>query len=171
LEKKDDALVNEISDLLGELLNSCRIMFMNPISESEENEKAVYATFSRISVFINKLRNVGLTSSELTRCNQFLNKMIISFETVKHIYQYRTPNSLRAYSDFFIVVLPILYGPYFAEISMEYSQGLIYIMPALFSVILVSLDNIQAQLEDPFDQIGEDDVTIHPEKFMARLQL
>jgi hypothetical protein len=171
LEKRDHELTREIKELLGDFLNSCRTMFMSPISELEKNEREVYVYFSRISVFIKKLRAAGLASGEASRCNQFLSKMMISFENVKHIYQYRTPNSLRAYSDFFIVVLPVLYGPYFAEISLEYSEILVYIMPALFSIILVSLDNIQAQLEDPFDQIGEDDVTIHVEKFISELDL
>jgi hypothetical protein len=44
-------------------------------------------------------------------------------------------------------------------------------MPILFSIILVSLDNIQEHLENPFDQVGEDDVRINPEKFIRRLDL
>jgi predicted membrane chloride channel (bestrophin family) len=171
LANPESELTEEIRDLLGDLLNSCRTMFMRPVSEMEKNERVVYSYFSKISFFIKKLREKGLASGEASRCNQFLSKMMISFENVKHIYQYRTPNSLRAYSDFFIVILPILYGPYFAEISKDYSEGLIYVVPALFSIILVSLDNIQAQLEDPFDQIGEDDVTIHVEKFVSELEL
>ncbi len=42
-------------------------------------------------------------------------------------------------------------------------------MPILFSVILVSLDNIQNHLENPFDQLGEDDVVINAEKLVASL--
>ncbi len=42
-------------------------------------------------------------------------------------------------------------------------------MPILFSVVLVSLENIQDHLEDPFDLVGEDDVIINVEKFIARL--
>lgn len=42
-------------------------------------------------------------------------------------------------------------------------------MPVLFSFILVSLDNIQEHLENPFDQIGEDDVMINVEKFVLLL--
>lgn len=41
----------------------------------------------------------------------------------------------------------------------------------LFTLILVGLDNIQEQLEDPFDQVGEDDVVINAEKFVKRLDL
>ena len=44
-------------------------------------------------------------------------------------------------------------------------------MPILFSVVLVSLENIQDHLENPFDQIGEDDIVINAEKFVERLEL
>ena len=97
--------------------------------------------------------------------------MMTSFESLKHIYQYRTPRTLRAFSDFFIVVLPILYGPYFASEAKSYHTALIYIMPALFAIILVGLDNIQDHLEDPFDQIGEDDIAINVGKYIESLSL
>jgi hypothetical protein len=90
---------------------------------------------------------------------------------VKHVYQYRTPVTLRAYSKVFIYLIPVLLGPYFAAISLEYSSSLTYVMPVLLSVILVSLDNIQEHLENPFDQVGGDDVIINVEKFLARIEL
>ncbi|MHC5158039.1 MAG: hypothetical protein ACYSOZ_08110, partial [Planctomycetota bacterium] len=83
----------------------------------------------------------------------------------------RTPRTLSSFSDFFVTVLPIVYGPYFAEISKEFSIQLAYVMPVLFTIILVSLDNIQEHLENPFDQIGEDDIVINAEKFVERLEL
>jgi len=51
------------------------------------------------------------------------------------------------------------------------SNGLAYVMPVLFTTILVSLDNIQEHLENPFDQIGEDDIVINAEKFVERPEL
>lgn len=48
-------------------------------------------------------------------------------------------------------------------------MGLAYVMPVLFSIIFVSLSNIQSHLENPFDQIGDDDITINAEKFAQRL--
>jgi hypothetical protein len=76
---------------------------------------------------------------------------------------------LRAFSDFFIIVLPPLYGPYFAHVAKDFSYGLTYVMPVLFALVLVSLDKIQEHLENPFDQVGQDDVVINAEKFMDRL--
>jgi predicted membrane chloride channel (bestrophin family) len=86
--------------------------------------------------------------------------MVIAFDNLKIIYQYRTPITLRTYSKVFIYVFPIIYGPYFASTFHDFSAHLEYVMPVLYSFILVSLDNIQDHLEDPFDQIGEDDINL-----------
>jgi predicted membrane chloride channel (bestrophin family) len=171
LSESDAEIQNEAKQLLLEIFQASRRLFTEPISKMPENEEQVYRVFSKLSLFIKTLRQKGLVSGEASRCNQFLSKTIISFENVKHIYQYRTPRTLRAYSDLFIVLLPIIYGPYFAAVSRESSKGLGYILPVLFSIILVSLDRIQVHLENPFDQVGEDDVMINAEKFVARLDL
>jgi len=172
LAEGNDPAKERVRDLMGQLLRECRTLFTGKLKDLPANEKHVYATFSELSSFIKTdLRGRGLASGEVSRCNQYLSKMILAFENVKHIFQYRTPRSLRAYSDVFIVVLPILYGPYFAHLALEFQQGLTYLMPVLFSVILVSLDNIQMHLENPFDQIGDDDVLINAEKFVAGLEL
>ncbi len=96
-------------------------------SSIKAHGRAIYfATrdFSKLSEFINQdLRGKGLPSGEASRCNQFLSKMDIAFEDVKHIYQYRTPRTLSAFSDFFVSVLPVVYGPYFAAKASSYSSG------------------------------------------------
>jgi len=56
----------------------------------------------------------------------------------------------------------VLYGPYFAQFAGETVPGLQYILPVLLSIILVSLDNIQDHLENPFNQIGADDGCLMP---------
>ena len=171
LEETDAVKQERCRQLLGDLLRLTRDMFSAPRADMHEHEARVYGCFSELSLFIRKdLRQAGLASGEVSRCNQYLSKMILAFEQIKHIYQYRTPRTLRAFSDFFIAVLPPLYGPYFAYLSTDFSSGLVYVMPVLFAVILVSLDNIQAHLENPFDQVGQDDVMINAEKFTDRLQ-
>lgn len=171
LAERDPALEAEFRDHLGGFLKDCRELFIHPVSEMDEAERAVYRRLSGLSKAINGLRDHGLASGEVSRCNQFLSKMMISFETLKHIYQYRTPVTLRAYSDIFILLLPILYGPWFAQIAVGLSGGVEFVMPVLMSLILVGLDNIQDHLENPFDQIGEDDIVFNAEKFEERLEL
>jgi len=170
LESPSEETLNKSRTLLTELLTSCRKLFSEPVKDMRENEGDVYESFSKLSRFIREdLRGNGLAGGEVSRCNQFLSKMFIAFEDIKHIYQYRTPRTLRAFSDFFITILPPLYGPYFAYIAQDYPFELTYVMPALFAVILVALDSIQDHLENPFDQVGEDDVEINVEEFRARL--
>ncbi len=154
------------------MLNACRTLFTSKKSEIAEHELAVYDSFSKLSRLIRtELREKGLASGEVSRCNQYLSKMLESFEKIKHVFQYRTPRTLRAFSDIFITLLPVLYGPYFAAIAGDYTvPALAYVVPALFAFILTSLDNIQIHLENPFDQVGEDDVFINVEKFGERLQ-
>lgn len=159
----------ELKDILSQLLLSCRQLLNTKIENSAKMEKVIYSTFSSLSKYLKGCIDRGLPTSYGSRLNQYLSKMVYGFENLKHIYQYRTPVTLRAYSKVFIVVLPVLYGPYFAFLGMDVEFPLMYIMPILFSVILVCLDNIQDHLENPFDLVGEDDVRINVDKFMVSL--
>jgi hypothetical protein len=156
--------------ILGDLLHACRDLFTGPMAEMAAPEQRVYDEISRLSRFIEQLRREGLSANECSRCNQYISRIAVAFENIKHIYKYRTPRTLRAFSEFFILLLPVLYGPYFAYQATQYGPGLHYVMPVLFVLILVGLSNIQDHLENPFDQIGEDDVAINTEKFLASLQ-
>ena len=149
IDDTDEELQSELRGLLYRLLDDCRRLFSSPVDAMPELEASVYTTFSDLSRFINGLRTRGLPSGEASRCNQFLSKMVISFEHVKHVYQYRTPRTLRAYSRVFIYALPVIYGPYFAAIALDYSSKLAYVMPVLLSVVLVSLENIQEHPRGP----------------------
>ena len=171
-ENPSPVALQNIREELVTLLGACRTLFTSPKNEMDQHEKAVYESFSKLSRLIRvELRGRGLASGEVSRCNQFLSKMLGSFEKVKHVFQYRTPRTLRAFSDVFITLLPALYGPYFAAAAADYSSpALAYVLPILFAFVLTSLDNIQIHLENPFDQIGEDDVIINVEKFDQRLQ-
>ena len=129
-----------------------------------EQEKKIYELFSVLSRITMEMRNYGVQSGEISRVSQYVSKMIIAFDNMKIIHNYRTPMTLRAYSKVFIYTFPILYGPYFASTFGEFSSQLEYVMPILYSFILVSLDNIQDHLENPFDEVGEDDIVIDVEE-------
>ena len=158
-----------IRDTLGELLSACRDLFTGPKDQAPGHEASVYRCFSRLSEQVRQLRGDGMAPTEVSRCNQYLSRMMTGFESLKNIYDYRTPRSLRAFSDFFILLLPVLYGPYFAFQALNFRSELFWIMPVLFALILVGLANIQDHLENPFDQIGEDDVAIDPGRFADSL--
>ncbi|MCC7036010.1 MAG: hypothetical protein IT560_01765 [Alphaproteobacteria bacterium] len=165
----DEADITQCKALLMKFFESSRVLFTSPVSAMRENEKSVYAAFSDISRFIRTdLREKGLNASEVSRCNQYLSKAMVSFEKIKHIYQYRTPRTLNAFRNIFIVVLPVVYGPYFAFLAKEFSPSMVYVTPVLTAVVLASLDNIQTHLENPFDRDSEDDLNINVERLFDR---
>ncbi len=167
-EKRD---LEKLKRILWELLHNLREMFLMKKEQSYMKEKIIYSKFSELSLFLKECEERGMTPGGFSRANQYLSKMLDSFESLKHIYQYRTPITLRAYSKIFTYILPIFYGPYFANLSRDIPFALFFVMPFLFSIILVSLDNIQDHLENPFDMVGEDDVVINENKFIAWLDL
>ena len=168
---RDEPRDRELRAALNQLFVACRSMVMAPLSERDPHEATVMNAFSRMSGVIESLRNAGLSATECSRCNQYLTRMMMAFENIKHIHKYRTPRTLRAFSDFFILLLPILYGPYFAYLTEDLSRELFFVMPILFALIFTGLANIQDDLENPFDLIGEDDVAIDPERYLATIDM
>ncbi len=168
---KNNEMPDRTRELVRELLVRIRSMFTASKHQNwEGNEKNIYALFSKLSALTMEMRQHGVQSGEVSRVSQYVSKMIIAFDNLKIIQVYRTPVTLRAYSKVFIYVFPIIYGPYFASTFNDYSANLEYVMPILYSFILVSLDNIQDHLENPFDEVGEDDIRIEEKEVVALMQ-
>ncbi|MGI8706243.1 MAG: hypothetical protein ACR2JJ_10700 [Sphingomicrobium sp.] len=170
LPRQDSRRDGELKAALYELLSASRDMFTSPLTDMARYEARIHVAFGRLSLFVRDMRGADLSATECSRLNQYVSQMMTAFENIKHIYEYRTPRTLRAFSEFFILLLSVLYGPYFAYQAIEFSPDLFFVMPALFALILVGLSNIQDHLENPFDQIGQDDVAIDPDHFLATLE-
>ncbi len=167
---KDNDAPERVKELCFQMLSLMKIMLRkNHTENSGQMEAEMYQHFSSLSKLMTELRKYGVQSGEVSRLNQYLSKMVIAYDNIKMIHQYRTPITLRAYSKVFIYIFPIVYGPYFANTFHTYSAQLEYVMPVLYSFILVSLDNIQDHLEHPFDEEGEDDIIIDVERTIKLL--
>lgn len=161
---KSSDLPQRMREIIKDLMKLMRDMLAErKMLHWHENEIKLYQLFSKLSSYTMEMRGLGVQSGEISRISQYVSKMIIAFDNMKVIHNYRTPVTLRAYSKVFIYVFPIIYGPYFANSFHSYSSQLVYVMPILYSFILVSLDNIQDHLENPYDNVGEDDIQIDAE--------
>jgi hypothetical protein len=169
---KENKLPEELKEIVTDVMRLIRTMFKadNQKDEWQSSERKIYENFSRLSKLTQSMRNYGVQSGEISRISQYVSKMIIAFDNMKIIHTYRTPITLRAYSKVFIYVFPVIYGPYFASTFKDFSAMLEYVMPILYSFILVSLDNIQDHLEHPFDEVGEDDIRIDENELIANMQ-
>ncbi|MEM7108352.1 MAG: hypothetical protein AAF519_09015 [Bacteroidota bacterium] len=167
---ESEGFEKEVKHQLINTYMSLRSLFTANGGEVDEAEKRIFKKVSQVSKTVVGFGGLGLPSGELSRVNQYVSKLVVSVENLKVILHYRTPVTLRAYSKVFIYSFPILYGPYFEYVAEQYSNGLQYMMPIMFSFILISLDNIQGHLENPFDQIGEDDIKFDVEEFSEMIE-
>ncbi|MBT4513039.1 MAG: hypothetical protein HOC20_12640 [Chloroflexi bacterium] len=149
-----------MKQLIDDLLRSIHSYFSAKNGDGELFQD-VYQRFSDISESMEKLRTAGVSNSEISRCNQYMRAMMIDFERMRNIYLYRTPTTLRAYSHIFLNTFPILFAPYFANLADESYTVTGYLVAAFYGLVLVSLDNIQEDLESPYDQIGADDLNLN----------
>lgn len=124
---------------------------------------AVRSGFSELSKSIELLRSEGLSATEVSRVNNYLNLAMTEFERLRAISDYRTPGSLRAYSKVYLNIFPMLYAPLYVSIGDAAGAVFGYSVAIAFAFVLVGLDNIQDALENPFDGIGLDDVNLDAE--------
>ncbi|MBT8185321.1 MAG: hypothetical protein KJN76_10810 [Eudoraea sp.] len=88
---------------------------------------------------------------------RFMKDLHESVENLHAINTHRTPISLKAYCKIFIYIFPIIYAPsIIGTIGAEANEVITYFVVILTEFILISLFNIQDQLEYPFDDDLDD---------------
>ncbi|KAA3662607.1 MAG: hypothetical protein DWQ04_13000 [Chloroflexi bacterium] len=152
-------------ELMESLFTAVNDHFSN--TPNKKSTQEVFHVFSQISESHEKMREAGVP--DLSRANQYLRSIMIEFERMNNIARYRTPVALRAYSRIFLNLFPILFGPYFANVSFPNMPFLGYVVAALYAMVLVSLDNIQDHLENPFDGVGPDDLRLDISDYYKQL--
>lgn len=129
----------------------------------------VYADF--FNMFKELKKNSGMDSMEAVKWSQDL---ILSFENLRNIKDYRTPYSLDGFSRIMLVVLPIALGSYFAHGCEPYdrfadeepdctSEGMGYFYSSLYFLCLGSLRVVQTRIENPYDEVSDFNVDIQEE--------
>lgn len=124
-------------------------------------QKGIFEIFSEFSRSIDRLRHAGIDPNEISRANEYLKSILVDFERMSNIARYRTPIALRAFTRVFLNLFPILFGPHFANIDYPDYPLIGYVVAGLYAFVLVSLDNVQDHLENPFDGIGPDDLRLN----------
>lgn len=95
------------------------------------------------------------------RVFKYMKDMHESIENLHAIHSHRTPISLMAYCEIFIYIFPFIYAPTIIyNLGMREADWVAYFIVLITQFILISLYNIQNQLEFPFDNIGMDDINL-----------
>ena len=95
------------------------------------------------------------------RILRYLNDLQEGFENVHAINTHRTPQALKAYCLIFIYIFPLIYAPTIIyNIGAVHTDEVVYFIVVVTEFILISLYNIQDQMEYPFDDVGVDDIKL-----------
>ena len=144
-------------------------------SESN-NKKALNNSINEIKLFIDKNREF-LGRSISVRVYRLMRDVIMGVENSISIKLHRTPQTIRAYCELFIYIFPFYYAPTLiynlgnAALGFEIGATdggseyfdttfLVYALNVIISFILISLFNVQEQIENPFDGDGMDDIQL-----------
>ena len=148
-KKEVDAILLDINTTVLEHLGTA-----NP------NMKKVDTSMDKVYQFI--LEHEGTITRQIReKTFRFMKDMHEAVENLNSIHIHRTPISLKAYCLIFIFVFPLIYAPeVIINVGNHQSQWIVYGIVLLTQFILISLYNIQDQLEHPFDNVGIDDINL-----------
>jgi len=96
---------------------------------------------------------------------RFIQDLEESMENTIGIKTHGSPISLRAYCLVFIYVFPVIFIPTLVFNMREGDAWVVYGLSIIHGFILISLYNVQDHMENPFDQVGLDDINLEDFRF------
>ena len=157
--------INRIDNIITELFKNIYDYLHSQKPKSATYDKII-SLIGDISLSNEKLRPFVL-DPENVMGHRNLRLMAVELENIINIKNYRTPNSLRAYTKVFLNIFPIIFGPFFAHVAIEKGLEFGLVLAVIYSLVLTILDNIQEDLEDPFDGVGSDDIKLNFPSMLA----
>lgn len=170
-EPAKQKIYEEVKEVKKELLR-----FLYTESNNKEN---LNLAISKIQDYINEHRAIIGKSLSL-RVFRLMRDVIMGIENAISIKTHRTPFSIRAYCLIFIYAFPFFYAPSLIK-NIQYPDTLfvdilnappipyldnrfaliIYGLNIIISFFLITLYNVQEQIENPYDQKGMDDIILN----------
>ncbi len=130
------------------------------LRKTEEDTLEVDGAMDELQEFIIHLRG-DIPGRIRDRIFRYVNNIQEGFENVHAINIHRTPKALKAYCLVFIYVFPFIYAPTIVfNIGLDNNLWIVYLLVVVTQFILMSLYNIQDQMEYPFDDVGADDINL-----------
>lgn len=155
-----DDLTDEHKENLRNILLEINTSTLEHLSRKSYAYKELDEIIHKVYQFIADQNGV-MPRSLRDKIFRFMKDLHESIENLHAIHSHRTPISLKAYCEIFIYIFPLIYAPSIIyNIGVETPEWITYFIVLLTEFILISLYNIQSQLEYPFDNIGMDDINL-----------
>lgn len=152
-------LSDEKKEFVGEKLQTISKLFFDALTKNDYDSTLVREKLDEIFAFLNE-NSDSISNGTGLKIIRFLKDVHESIENTVGLKMHGTPVSLRAYCLVFIYVFPFIFIPTVVNDLGEARSGVIYILSLIHGFILISLYNVQSAMEDPFDQIGLDDIKL-----------
>jgi len=155
-------LSDEAKEKSKKLLIDLGDSFLDHLSQSDTNTKDIDEKTEAIFAFVRE-NEESIQGGARQKIFRFIRDVHIAQENLLAIHTHRTPISLKAYCLIFIYLFPVIYTPAVVnKIGLDEvgSEPLTYFIVMLSEFILISLYNIQDQMEYPFDKDGLDDIKL-----------
>lgn len=123
-----------------------------------------------LSLFTEKMKAEGLPAGEATRIRAFESTVLNCVEQLRALKGYRTPLGLRSFARLFILVIPVMFGPYYVSVAIATNLPFSIVTSVVTSWSVQALYNLRHQLEDPFNYRSSRDA-VNVEKEMQELKV
>lgn len=159
--KLDDTMKLEVKNALLDVSN----LLVDFLTQKKNDQGALRSKLESVFQFTQMHKELINTSTSI-KIFRFLKDVHTSMENVVAVYTHRTPISLRAYCQVFIYFFPLIYTPALMHrLGDDSPAWVVYVLSSITGFILISLFNVQDQMEHPFDQKGLDDIRVTEFKF------
>jgi len=159
--KLPDEDKREITNILLEISNE----LSTHLGKRDYDTKDIDDRVQKVFTFISEKDEV-IPARYKVKIIRFLFDLHESIENLHSIHVHRTIISLKAYCEYSIYFFPLIYVPTIIyHVGMDTSKWIAFFTVLFTEFILISLFNIQDQMEYPFDNIGMDDIKMETYKF------
>jgi len=152
-------LSDEKKVYVGARLQTISELFFDALIKNVYDSSLVRNRLDEIYAFLNHNSDTISNGTGL-KIIRFLKDVHESIENTVGLKMHGTPISLRAYCLVFIYVFPFLFIPTLVNDIGGDRPFIVYCLSLIHGFILISLYNVQSAMEDPFDQIGLDDIRL-----------
>jgi len=155
--KENEAKSQEASNVVLEVENELLAYLRSEKTSAETLDQKIQGLYDFLDENTPLIRK-----SSLPRLVRFINEVSKNTDNLIGVHNHRTPISLKAYCLIFIYIFPLIYTPSIInKIGFDNPEWLTYFILILSEFILISLYNIQDQMEYPFDDNGLDDIKLN----------
>ncbi|MEE4280240.1 MAG: hypothetical protein V2I82_17375 [Halieaceae bacterium] len=148
------------------LLNRVSQQFSDALGRENGTIREAEDTVNEIIRFIQR-NNKAISNGNALKIIRFVQDINEGMENTICLKTHGTPISMRAYCLVFVFLFPFVFAPTIVYHLPDSPIVLTYGLAILHGFILISLFNVQVQMENPFDQIGLDDIQLDEFRFRA----